>query len=394
MATARPVVTIYQHDDPTKKASTTPMPHVLMGPLRPDIVRFVFSNVIKNRRHPNAVKPKAGYEYAAASWGTGRAVSRIPRVPGGGTHRAGQGAFGNMCRGGGMAHCLKTWRRWHRKVNRTQRRHAVASALAASSLVPLVMARGHRIGEFPEIPMVVTDGIQSCTKTKQAAEFLNSIGCEAEMKRVREGKKIRAGKGKARNQRRHKKAVGPLVIYNEDNGIERAFRNLLGVETMRATRLNILRLAPGGQFGRLLIWTESAFKKLQEIYGTWRSGAPMKKGYTLPHAAMENADIARIINSNEVQSVLRPKLEAPKRFPRKINPLKNKEVMRKLNPYVRPVVSPEEVAKKKAERKAGKKEHNKKYKKGPDTFYKTMMRAFETKKPEAKDEPAGEEEDE
>lgn len=32
----------------------------------------------------------------------GRAVSRIPRVPGGGTHRAGQGAFGNMCRGGRM----------------------------------------------------------------------------------------------------------------------------------------------------------------------------------------------------------------------------------------------------------------------------------------------------
>jgi ribosomal protein L4 len=33
---------------------------------------------------------------SAESWGTGRAVSRIPRVPGGGTHRAGQGAFGNV----------------------------------------------------------------------------------------------------------------------------------------------------------------------------------------------------------------------------------------------------------------------------------------------------------
>lgn len=293
-----------------------------------------------------------------------------------------------------MAHRLQTWRRWHRKVNKTQRRHAVASALAASSLVPLVMARGHRIGEFPEIPMVVTDGIESYNKTKQAAEFMTSIGCEPEMKRVREGKKIRAGKGKARNQRRHKKAVGPLVIYNEDNGIERAFRNLYGVETMRATRLNILRLAPGGQFGRLLIWTESAFKKLTEMYGTWKSGAPMKKGYTLPHAAMENADIARIINSNEVQSVLRPKLEAPKVFPKKVNPLKNKAVMKKLNPYERPVLSPEDQAKLKAERKAAKKEHNKKYKTGPDTFYKTMMRAFETKKKDEATEEQAEEEDE
>ena len=38
----------------------------------------------------------------------------------------------------------------------------------------------------------------------------------------------------------------------------------------------------------------------------------MKKRYTLPRPMMENADVARIINSDEVQSVLRPKLEAPK----------------------------------------------------------------------------------
>lgn len=82
-------------------------------------------------------------KHSAESWGTGRAVARIPRVSGSGTHRAGQGAFGNMCRKGRMFAPLKTWRRWHRKVNLKQRRHAVASALAASALVPLVIARGN-----------------------------------------------------------------------------------------------------------------------------------------------------------------------------------------------------------------------------------------------------------
>merc|ERR1712139_577947 len=91
-------------------------------------------------------------------------------------------------------------------------------------------------------------------------------------------------------------------------------------------------LAPGGNFGRFVIWTESAFKKIGEIYGTLKSGAPLKKGYTLPRAAMENADIARIINSDEVQSVLRPKLEAPKKFAMKRNALKNKQTMARLNP--------------------------------------------------------------
>jgi len=52
---------------------------------------------------------------------TGRAVARIPRVSGGGTHRAGQAAFGNMCRSGRMFAPTKIWRKWHVKVNQGQK---------------------------------------------------------------------------------------------------------------------------------------------------------------------------------------------------------------------------------------------------------------------------------
>merc|ERR1719486_1753526 len=147
-------------------------------PLRPDIVEFVHTSMNKNKRQALAVGAKVGYETAAESWGTGRAVARIPRVPGGGTHRAGQAAFGNMCRGGGMFSPTKVWRRWHRRVNVTMKRHAVASALAASTLPPLVMARGHKINEVAELPLVVSDGAQSIQKTKQGLEFLKNLGCE------------------------------------------------------------------------------------------------------------------------------------------------------------------------------------------------------------------------
>lgn len=51
----------------------------------------------------------------------GRAVARIPRVSGGGTHRAGQAAFGNMCRSGRMFAPTKTWRKWHVKINQNQK---------------------------------------------------------------------------------------------------------------------------------------------------------------------------------------------------------------------------------------------------------------------------------
>merc|ERR1712060_629950 len=194
-----------------------------------------------------------------------------------------------------------------------------------------VMAHGHRIGEVAELPLVVSDGVESMQKTKQAVEVLNKLGCSEELQRVIDSKRVRVGKGKMRN-RRYTMRRGPLVVYSEDNGIVRAFRNIPGVETACVTRLNLLKLAPGGNFGRFIIWTEGAFKKLNEIYGTLKSGAPMKKGYHLPRAAMENADLARIINSDEVQSVLKPKLEAPKKFAMKRNALKNKDEMEKLNP--------------------------------------------------------------
>jgi large subunit ribosomal protein L4e len=66
------------------------LPAVFTAPIRSDIVQAVHTGLNKNKRQAYAVSAKAGHQTAAESWGTGRAVSRIPRVPGGGTHRAGR----------------------------------------------------------------------------------------------------------------------------------------------------------------------------------------------------------------------------------------------------------------------------------------------------------------
>merc|ERR1712187_959922 len=174
-----------------------------------------------------------------------------------------------------------------------------------------------------------SDGLESVQKTKAAVAALEAVGCKEELQRVIDSKKVRAGIGKMRN-RRYTMRRGPLVIYNEDNGIVRAMRNIPGVETACVDRLNLLKLAPGGNFGRFIIWTEGAFEKLNAMYGEQGVNAPLKKGYHLPRAQMENADVSRIINSNEVQSVVRPKMDAPKKFAIKKNPLKNPMVMARL----------------------------------------------------------------
>merc|ERR1719343_128427 len=133
----------------------------------------------------------------------------------------------------------------------------------------------------------------------------------------------------------------------------------------------------------------------------------MKKGYNLPRASMENADLDRIINSDEVQSVLRPKLEAPKKFQIKKNPLKNPMVMARLNPGVmkkrelrrksHDKGTPEQslVQAQKKARTSASKAHNKEHKRGDETFYKTLMKAFTDKAAEtaakAGDDEAAEE---
>merc|ERR1711992_148908 len=331
LSAARPLVTVYsEKKGPTD--SNVSLPAVFKAPIRPDIVSFIHHEIAKNHRQPYCVNRDAGHQTSAESWGTGRAVARIPRVRGGGTHRSGQGAFGNMCRGGHMFAPTKVYRRWHRRVNVQQKRYAMCSAIAATGVPALVMAKGHRIEEIPEVPLVVSDKVQSYTKTKEAYILLKRTKAYNDVDQVCKTKRMRAGKGKMRNRRRIMKR-GPLVIYDQDQGLTRAFRNLPGVDTISVDQLNILKLAPGGHVGRFCIWTESAFKKLDNIYGTWRKSSTEKKTWNLPQPKMAVTDLSKLLKSEEIRKVLRAPNRKVTKAVVKTNPLKNVRTMLQLNPY-------------------------------------------------------------
>ena len=330
----RPVVSVYSHEDSEKVLKTVRAPHVFCAPIRSDLVNFVHDQLSKNTRQAHGVSLLAGTKHSAASWGTGRAVARIPRIKGSGTHRSGQAAFGNMCRKGKMGFPLKTWRRFHRKVNLKQRRHALASALAATAVTPLVLARGHRVSNIKQLPLVVDDKFTQIEKTKNAMALFARFGLNEDVQKVADSKRMRPGKGKMRNGRFTFKK-GPLVIVHDDAvNFKRAVRNIKGVDVLNVNRLNIMKLAPGGQMGRLTLFTESAFVALEKHFGSYKGSAVLKKGYNLQKNVVSNADISRVINSNEIQSVLNDKKSVAKRSAGfKKNPLKNKSEMFKLNPY-------------------------------------------------------------
>lgn len=292
--TLRPEVSVYNVAD-GRRAAATVMPKVFSAPLRLDLVRSVHTNMSKNRRQAYAVSKMSGYQTSARSWGTGRAMARVPRVKGGGTHRAGQAAYANFCRAGGMYAPTRVWRRWHRKVNLKEKRQALAAAVAATAVVPIVMSRGHRIEALREVPMVVDDSIEQLNKTKDAVKLLETMGLAAELERV---SKVR---GHGRDGQK-KRPVGPLIILRA-SAVEgrRAFRNIPGVEVASVERLNLLKLAPAGSLGRLCIWSKSAFEAVDDYLKV------------MPTRLLKNADLSALVNSTPVQSVLRaPKKSHPK----------------------------------------------------------------------------------
>lgn len=215
--------------------------------------------------------------------------------------------------------------------------------------------------------------LESTKKTSVAKEILASVGAMDDVEKAADSKQIRAGKGKMRN-RRYTLRRGPLVIYNENDGVAQAFRNLPGVELCCVSRLNLLQLAPGGHMGRFCIWSQAAIEALDAMYGA--------EGKRIPTAAMTNADLARIINSDEIQSVVKPALCNEKKPLRKKNAIKSIKALEKLDPYAAAARKAETRAMearagKKAETlkaKRAKKEAGKKYKAQGQAFYETVSK--------------------
>jgi len=174
--------------------------------------------------------------------------------------------------------------------------------------------------------------VESYQKTKEAVTLMRKLNAWKDVEKVYKSKRFRAGKGKMRNRRRIMR-TGPCVIYSADNGIRRAFRNIPGVSLLNVEKLNLLSLAPGGHVGRFCIWTESALGKLDALYGTWTTPSTMKSNYNLPQPVLNNADLSKMLQSQEIQSALRAKKAGSVRTGFKRNPLKNANEMAKLNPF-------------------------------------------------------------
>jgi large subunit ribosomal protein L4e len=243
-----------------EKIGEVELPKVFDTPYRPDVINKA---VIAQQSHgfqPQGRDPMAGKRTTAESWGTGRGIARVPRLKG-----SSRAAFGVSIVGGHQAFPPSSEKVIRKEINKKERKLAIRSGIAATGSRDIVAGRGHIIDTVSQLPLTVGDEVQSLQKTKEVKELFTKLGIWQDVERA-DRKKIRAGRGKTRGRKR-KVGRGPLIVVTEDLGIFKAAGNLPGVNVVKIEDLNAELLAPGAHPGRLVVWSESALKSLDELWG-------------------------------------------------------------------------------------------------------------------------------
>lgn len=245
------------YDKSGAKAGDVQLPDVFATEYRPDVIRKAVNAFQANRRQPYGSNPMAGKNHAENSVRSGSGISRVPRMTQG--RRA---VLAPFVRGGRRAHPPKVEKVWAEKVNNKERRLANASALAATANETIVRARGHKFNEGVTLPVVLDDAWTGIAKTKDVRAALEALGLGDDLVRAEDGVKQRAGRGKWRGRRRKVPKSILVVVADADSGLAKAAANLVGVDVTTPDQLNAERVAPGGDPGRLTVFTKSALAAL------------------------------------------------------------------------------------------------------------------------------------
>jgi large subunit ribosomal protein L4e len=242
-----------------EKSGDIELPKVFSTPVRHDVIRRAVIALQSTRFQPQGRDSMAGKRTTAESRGTGHGIARVPRLK-----QSSRAAFGVSTVGGHQAFPPLSEKDIVKRINKKEKRFAIRSGIAATAVKELVEKRGHKIQKVEQLPIVVSDELESLEKTREVKEFLETLELWSDIQRA-DRRTVRAGKGKMRG-RKHKKGKGPLIVIGEDKGIGYAARNLPGVEVTDVYGLNAEILAPGAHPGRLVIWTKSAIEQLDEAW--------------------------------------------------------------------------------------------------------------------------------
>lgn len=240
-------------------SGTIDVPAAFETEYRPDIIKKAILAAAANARQPYGPAARSGMRHSVSTWGKGRGTARVQRVHDG---RKATESPNNVS--GRRAHPPVPEKDWSLKVNKKELSIARRSALAATACAECVRARGHQFDEKVSFPIVIDDAFADVASTKEVSQIFDMIGIGYDVDRAKAGTKIRAGKGTMRN-RKYRVPVSILVVVDgREAPVFKSASNLAGVQVEDVKTINTSILAPGGDAGRLVVYTKSAIAKIGE----------------------------------------------------------------------------------------------------------------------------------
>ena len=244
------------------------LPLIFSTPFRRELIHKAWINLTSHKFQPQGRHPSAGQDVVADSNDppTGQGVSRVARAQGGGGGRQGQGAEVASTRGGRQAHPPIVGKVIYKKLNKKENKLALCSAIAATSSKTIIESRGHKIEGIESFPIIVSDDIESISKSNEMVKVLESLKLTQDTDRL-ESRKSRSGQSRLRGR---SKKVGKSVLFvtKDDKEMSKAIGALPGVEVKSVKDLSVLDLAPGSHPIRLTVYSKSAIEEIAKIKST------------------------------------------------------------------------------------------------------------------------------
>jgi large subunit ribosomal protein L4e len=253
-----------------KDSAEIELPAVFDTPYRPEVIHKVYVNVLSHSYQRQGRYPAAGEMVSAESRNTGLGIARLARARGEGFPRAGQAAGVAGVRHGRVAHPPESWKIIYKKINHKEKQLGLCSAIAVTSRRELVQRRGHKIGNNVNLPLVVSNDIESITRTKDLTVVLTRIGLGDDIARASSVRKARSGTARRRG-RSSRSGTSALIIVGNDSKLVSLSRSIPGVDIKHAKDVSILDLAPGSKPIRLTVFSQGAIEHMKNLQ------APMHK---------------------------------------------------------------------------------------------------------------------
>jgi large subunit ribosomal protein L4e len=253
-----------------KDAGEIELPVVFDTPYRPEVIHKVYVNLLSHSYQRQGRYPAAGEMVSAESRNTGLGIARLARARGEGFPRAGQAAEVAGVRHGRVAHPPESWKTIYKKINHKERRLGLCSAIAATARKELVHKRGHKIGDKVKLPIIVSNDIESITKTKDLKKTLIDLGVGDDIARANGTRKVQSGTARRRG-RQARTGTSALIVVGNDSKMVALSQSIAGVDVKRAKDVSVIDLAPGSKPIRLTIFSQNAVEQLKSLQ------APMHK---------------------------------------------------------------------------------------------------------------------